>query len=88
MDTGRAKRPPARLSFRKDLDPQSSAFGQCPSVTGRRVVVTGLGIISPLGLNVAETWNSLKEGRPGIGPIEGVDCSGLRFQNGAEVRRL
>lgn len=54
-------------------------------MTGRRVVVTGLGIISPLGLNVAETWKSLKEGRSGIGAIEGVDCSGLRFQNGAQV---
>jgi len=55
-------------------------------VTVRRVVVTGLGIISPLGLNVGETWLSLKEGRSGIRPIEGVDCSGLRFQNGAQVR--
>ncbi len=55
-------------------------------MTGRRVVVTGLGIISPLGLNVAETWASLKEGRSGIGTIEGVDCSSLRFQNGAQVR--
>jgi nodulation protein E len=55
-------------------------------VTGRRVVVTGLGIISPLGLNVGETWKSLKEGRPGIRPIEGLDCSGLRFQNGAQVQ--
>jgi nodulation protein E len=55
-------------------------------VTARRVVVTGLGIISPLGLNVAETWASLKEGRSAIGPIEGVDRSSVRFQNGAQVR--
>ena len=38
------------------------------------------------GLNLAETWESLSEGRPAIGPIQGVDCSGLRFQNGAQVR--
>jgi nodulation protein E len=52
----------------------------------RRVVVTGLGIISPLGQTVAENWESLREGRSAIGPIHSVDCSTLRFQNGAEVR--
>ncbi len=53
---------------------------------GRRVAVTGLGAICALGQNVGEVWNSLRDGRPGIGPIESVDVSGLRFQNGAEVR--
>ena len=52
----------------------------------RRVVVTGLGIISPLGLNVQECWISLSKGLSGIAPIKTVDCSALRFQNGAEVR--
>ena len=52
----------------------------------RRVVVTGLGIISPLGLNLEDSWKSLKLGLSGIGPIKSVDCSTLRFQNGAEVR--
>ncbi len=52
----------------------------------RRVAITGLGIISPLGHNVEECWKSLSEGRPGIGPIERVDCTSLRFKNGAEVR--
>jgi nodulation protein E len=51
----------------------------------RRVAITGLGIISPLGLNLAETWESLRQGRSAIGPIKAVDCSKLRFQNGAEV---
>jgi nodulation protein E len=51
----------------------------------RRVAITGLGIISPLGLNLAETWESLRQGRSAIGPIQSVDCSKLRFQNGAEV---
>jgi nodulation protein E len=57
-------------------------------MAGRRVAITGLGIISPLGLNLADTWNSLREGRPGIGPIQSVDGSkwGLKIQNGAEVR--
>src|SRR5580693_692263 len=52
----------------------------------RRVSVTGLGIISPLGLNLEDSWKSLKLGISGIGPIKSVDCSALRFQNGAEVR--
>lgn len=52
----------------------------------RRVVVTGIGVISALGLDHASFWKALSEGRPGIGPIESVDRSQLRFQNGAEVR--
>src|SRR5271170_2049798 len=54
----------------------------------RRVVITGLGIISPLGLNLADSWKSLSEGRSGIGPIQSVDGArfGLKIQNGAEVR--
>ena len=54
-------------------------------MASRRVAITGLGIISPLGLNVEENWKSLSEGRPAIGPIKGADCSSLRFKNGAEV---
>src|SRR5882724_3501100 len=52
----------------------------------RRVVVTGIGVISALGLNTAEFWATLLEGRSGIAPIESVDVSKLRFHNGAEVR--
>jgi nodulation protein E len=54
----------------------------------RRVAITGLGIISPLGLNLTESWNALREGRSGIGPIRGVDMTNVqtKIQNGAEVR--
>ena len=54
----------------------------------RRVAITGLGIVSPLGLNVAANWESLREGRGGIGPIQSVDCAkyGIRVTNGAEVK--
>ncbi|HWF37074.1 MAG TPA: beta-ketoacyl-[acyl-carrier-protein] synthase family protein [Candidatus Acidoferrales bacterium] len=59
-------------------------------MTRRRVAVTGIGMISPLGLTAADSWKSLSEGRPAIKRIEGVDCSSLRlslrFQNGAQVR--
>ena len=57
-------------------------------MTPRRVAITGIGIISPLGLNLEETWHSLREGRSAIAPITGVDFHKLvlRFQNGAQVR--
>ena len=52
----------------------------------RRVAVTGLGVISALGHDVSCFWNALCAGRSGIARIGSVDLSGLRFQNGAEVR--
>src|SRR5271170_2382105 len=55
-------------------------------MAARRVAITGLGVISPLGLDLAETWAGLQEGRCAIQAIKGADCSTLRFQNGAEVR--
>jgi nodulation protein E len=52
----------------------------------RRVAITGLGVIAAPGRTACEFWNCLIEGRSAIGPLESVDCAGLRFQNGAEVR--
>src|SRR6267154_1049051 len=52
----------------------------------RRVVITGIGAISALGRNAMEFAESLRQGRPGITPIESCDMSDLRFQNGAEVK--
>jgi len=52
----------------------------------RRVAITGLGAICALGRTVPEVGESLRAGRPGIGPIESADVSQMRFQNGAEVR--
>jgi nodulation protein E len=54
----------------------------------RRVVVTGLGIVSPLGLNLEDTWQSLSEGRPGIRPLQSKEVSGItaKIQNGAQVQ--
>jgi nodulation protein E len=52
----------------------------------RRVVITGIGVVSALGRNAPEFWQALVEGRPGIGPITLVDISALRFHNGAEAR--
>ena len=52
----------------------------------RRVVVTGLGVISALGGTSGEIWQALQAGCSGIAPIEAVDRALLRFSNGAEVR--
>ena len=53
---------------------------------GKRVVVTGCGAITPLGLNVQDTWNGLCEGRSGIGKIKGFDATGYPCQIAAEVQ--
>ena len=52
----------------------------------RRVVVTGLGVICGAGKNSCEFWQSIRECRSGIAPIELVDRAKFRFQNGAEVK--
>jgi nodulation protein E len=52
----------------------------------RRVVITGLGMISALGANVAENWNMLCRGQSAIGPIASLETTNLKFKNGAEVR--
>jgi 3-oxoacyl-[acyl-carrier-protein] synthase II len=43
----------------------------------QRVVVTGLGMVSPLGLNVEDTWTAILAGKSGVGPIEHFDASDI-----------
>ena len=50
------------------------------------VVVTGLGIVSPLGLDVESTWRALLDGRSGVGPITLFDASDFPVQVAAEVK--
>jgi beta-ketoacyl-acyl-carrier-protein synthase II len=52
----------------------------------RRVVVTGMGMVSPLGHTVEETWDGIKSGRSGIGRISRYDASGHQVQIAAEVK--
>lgn len=52
----------------------------------RRVVITGLGMVSPLGLTAAESWAAAREGRCGIGPITQFDPSALPCTLAAEVK--
>lgn len=52
----------------------------------RRVVVTGLGAITPIGLNVSDFWNSCKEGVCGIEPISYFDTSDFKAKLAAELK--
>ena len=52
----------------------------------RRVVVTGLGIVSPVGIGVAEAWDNIVAGRSGIGRITRFDASGFPTQIAGEVK--
>ena len=53
----------------------------------RRVVVTGLGMVSPLGGDVANTWSRLLAGHSGVRPIENFDVSDIACQIAAQVVR-
>jgi 3-oxoacyl-[acyl-carrier-protein] synthase II len=55
------------------------------SVSSRRAVITGIGIISPIGLDAASFWRSLQEGRSGIRPIQSFDASGLPVRIAGEI---
>ena len=58
-------------------------------MTGRRrVVVTGLGAVSPVGNDVASSWEALLAGRSGIGPITRFDASGLGCRIAGEVKNF
>ncbi|UHQ18406.1 beta-ketoacyl-ACP synthase II [Lysobacter sp. KIS68-7] len=52
----------------------------------RRVVVTGMGVVSPLGNDLASTWDGIVNGRSGIGAVTHFDASGLTTQIAGEVR--
>ena len=52
----------------------------------RRVAVTGVGLVSPLGVGTAVTWDGLLDGRSGIGPITRFDATGYPSRIAGEVR--
>ena len=52
----------------------------------RRVVITGLGAVTPLGLNVEESWQNVRNGVCGIGPITHYDASAQKVKLAAEVK--
>jgi 3-oxoacyl-[acyl-carrier-protein] synthase II len=54
----------------------------------RRVVVTGLGIVSPVGNDIASAWASILAGRSGIGPVKRIDTTNFPTHFGGEIREL
>ncbi|MDH5435643.1 MAG: beta-ketoacyl-ACP synthase II, partial [Gammaproteobacteria bacterium] len=54
----------------------------------RRVVVTGLGMVSPVGLNVKESWDNILAGKSGVETISSFDASGFTTQISGSVRNF
>ena len=54
----------------------------------RRVVVTGMGMVSPVGLTVAESWQNILNGVSGVGPVEGFDITDYSTKIWAKVKNL
>jgi 3-oxoacyl-[acyl-carrier-protein] synthase II len=55
-------------------------------VSNRRVVVTGMGMLSPVGNNVKTSWENILAGKSGIGPIESFDISDFAVRFGGSVK--
>lgn len=55
-------------------------------MTGRRVVITGMGAITPLGNDADSTWRGLREGRSGVGPLTLFDASEFPVRIAGQVR--
>jgi len=55
-------------------------------MTKRRVVITGVGAVTPLGNNIETTWEGIKEGRSGIGPMTRVNPDDFPAKVSAEVK--
>ena len=51
-----------------------------------RVVITGMGAVTPIGNNVSQMWNSVKEGTCGIGPITRLSTQNRKVKLAAEVK--
>jgi 3-oxoacyl-[acyl-carrier-protein] synthase II len=57
-------------------------------VSKRRVVVTGLGIVSPVGNTIAEAWSNIVAGRSGVGAVTKYDVSAMNSRIAGEVRNF
>ncbi len=57
-------------------------------MSGRRVVVTGLGIVSPVGLNLKKSWDNIVAGTSGVAPITEYDTSGFPVRIAATIKNF
>ncbi|RKZ93965.1 MAG: beta-ketoacyl-[acyl-carrier-protein] synthase II [Gammaproteobacteria bacterium] len=57
-------------------------------MTKRRVVITGMGMVTPVGLNVSESWENILAGKSGIKPIEHMDTELFSVKFGGSVRNF
>ena len=53
-----------------------------------RIVITGMGTVNPLGLNVSESWRNVTNGVSGVGPITLFDIDGLQVHIACEVKNF
>jgi 3-oxoacyl-[acyl-carrier-protein] synthase II len=56
--------------------------------TRRRIAITGIGMVTPLGNDVPTTWSNLLAGKSGVAPIQNFDASGFSTRIGAEVKNF
>jgi len=53
-----------------------------------RIVITGIGVVTPIGTGCEEFWRNLLDGRSGIAPVQSFDTSGYNVHRGAEVKEF
>src|SRR6516165_5731592 len=78
---------PARVGMGSVEDnPGDESEGRSMDRSGRRVVVTGMGMVTPVGLDVESSWEALREGRGGVGPVTLFDAGSFATRIAAELK--